>query len=115
MLIFVIITDGMENSSREYSYHHIKNLIEKQKKKYSWEFIFLGANIDAVEEAAKMGIGEDRSVTYFNDSEGVQLNYEVIGSTVAKMRAVSKMSAVGREWKEKIEKNHEKREDKVCH
>lgn len=82
-VIFVITTDGLENSSREYSYSQVKSLIE-QKKEEGWEFLFLGANIDAGREAEKIGIARNRSVTYENDSKGVELNYITVGSAVRK-------------------------------
>jgi len=107
-VIFVIITDGMENSSLEYSYDSVKKLIEKHKTKYGWEFMFLGANIDAVAEAARFGVGEDRAVTYACDSAGVQLNYEVVADTVCAMRHTMSVP-VGREWKERIEEDRKKR------
>lgn len=72
-VLFVITTDGLENSSEEYSYNDIRRLIET-KKECGWEFLFLGANIDAGKEAEKIGIARDRSVTYENDSKGVLLN-----------------------------------------
>ena len=86
-VIFVITTDGHENSSRKYNYTQIKKMIEA-KKETGWEFLFLGANIDAVGEAEKLGISRNRAVTYENDKKGVSLNYEVVGSAVRK--AVSK-------------------------
>jgi len=86
-VVFVITTDGMENASHEYSYQKIKYLIERQKSKYGWEFIFLGANIDAVATAARFGINEDRAVTYHADSEGTLLNYQVVSQTVSNVRA----------------------------
>ena len=89
-VIFVITTDGLENSSREYSYTQIRRMIEA-KKELGWEFLFLGANIDAVGEAEKLGISRNRAVTYENDHEGVALNYEVVGSAVRK--AVSRKRA----------------------
>lgn len=82
-VIFVITTDGHENSSKTYSYTEIRRLIEA-KKECGWEFLFLGANIDAVGEAAKMGIDRNRAVTYENDKAGVSLNYEVVGRAVRK-------------------------------
>ena len=103
-VIFVITTDGFENASREYSVKQIRTMIEKQKKMYGWEFIFLGANMDAVKEGAKLGITEDRAVTYCNDHEGVALNYEAITDALTAMRSTS--APVGREWKEKIERRH---------
>lgn len=85
-VMFVIITDGEENASREYSTEKVKALIENQKKKYGWEFIFLGANIDAIETAGRYGISPDRAVDYLADSEGTKLNYSVMAQAVATYR-----------------------------
>ena len=85
-VMFVIITDGEENSSRGYSTVKVKALIERQKTQYGWEFIFLGANIDAVETAGSLGIAPERAVEYVADSEGTQLNYKVMAETVATYR-----------------------------
>lgn len=85
-VLFVIITDGEENSSREFSSKKIKRLIEEQKEKYDWEFIFLGANIDSVESAGRFGIEADRAVDYLADSEGTKLNYDVIAEAVSTFR-----------------------------
>lgn len=76
--LFVITTDGYENSSKEYTYKTVKNLIES-KKKENWDFLFLGANIDAIGEASKIGIEMNRAANYCYDSEGIQLNYESVG------------------------------------
>lgn len=84
--IFVITTDGMENSSRRYTYEDVRRMIDRQKEQYHWEFIFLGANIDAVDEAAKFGISASRAATYEADCEGTLLNYSVVSDTVAQMR-----------------------------
>ena len=114
-IIFVITTDGHENSSKEYSYGQIKKMIEA-KKELGWEFLFLGANIDAVGEAEKMGISRNRAVTYENDCAGVALNYEVVGSAVR--RAVSKKRESLSEpifeddWSEEISEYHESRKGK---
>lgn len=102
-VIITIITDGMENASREYSYSKIKNMITRQQEKYGWEFMFLGANIDAVAEAGKMGISEDRAVTYENDSEGVEINYDSIGRVMSFMRVNDER--MDSKWKEKIEQH----------
>jgi len=85
-VLFVIITDGEENSSREYSAEKVKAQIERQKTKYGWEFIFLGANIDAVETAGHFGISPDRAVDFIADSEGTELNFQVMSETVASFR-----------------------------
>jgi uncharacterized protein YegL len=107
-VMFVITTDGMENASREYSYENVRQMIEHQKSKYGWEFIFLGANIDAIAAAERFGICEDRAVNYNADSEGTRLNYEVIGETVSCMRASRPIS---KNWKERIDEDFKKRGD----
>lgn len=85
-VMFVIITDGYENSSREYSSQKVKSMIEHKKGKYGWEFIFLGANIDAVETAGRFGINADRAVDYVPDGEGTELNFRMMSETVATFR-----------------------------
>ena len=84
--LFIITTDGMENSSRIYSYDKVKKMVEKEKEKYGWEFLFLGANIDAVSVAGRFGIGADRAIDYECDKEGTLLNYEANSQTVSAMR-----------------------------
>lgn len=100
-VIFVITTDGLENASKEYTYDLLRGMIQKYKEAYGWEFLFLGANMDAVAEAARFGICRDRAVTYQNDSQGVQLNYQVVGEFLCEARACS--APVGASWKTKIE------------
>jgi len=85
-VMFVIITDGEENSSREYTAEKVKAQIERQKSKYGWEFIFIGANIDAVQTAGRFGITPDRAIDYLADSEGTELNFKVMASAVASFR-----------------------------
>ena len=102
-VIFVIITDGMENSSREYSYDQIKTMIEHEKNNYNWEFIFLGANIDAIETAERFGINKDRAANFHADSEGTQLNYKVVSETLSNFRASRPISE---DWKESIDKDY---------
>jgi uncharacterized protein YegL len=85
-VLFVIITDGQENSSREYSVEKIKALIERQKERFGWEFIFLGANMDAVQTAGNFGISSDRALDYLADSEGTTLNFKVMESTITPVR-----------------------------
>ena len=85
--LFIITTDGMENSSREYSYDKIKKMVEKQKEKYGWEFIFLGANIDAVSVANQFGVEKNRAVRYECDEEGTKLHYQVLSKIVSNARA----------------------------
>ena len=107
--IFVITTDGMENASQEYSYAKVKKMVEEQKRKNGWEFLFLGANIDAVAEAEKFGISEDRATNFNCDSEGTKLNYEVLGEAVANFRC---KSCVLEGWDEEIKKDYRKRNQK---
>lgn len=104
--LFVITTDGMENASRFYSYDKVKEMIARQKEKHGWEFLFLGANIDAVETAGRFGIGADRAVNYHCDSRGTQLNYEVLGETVAMFRS---NAPITEDWKKRIDEDYETR------
>lgn len=97
--LFVITTDGLENASRRYSSDQVKQMIERQKAKYGWEFLFLGANIDAVETAGHFGIDADRAVNYHADSEGTRLNYEVLSRTIADVRACRPLAV---RWKDDI-------------
>lgn len=85
--LFIITTDGMENASHIYTYDKVKKMVEKEKKKYGWEFLFLGANIDAIEVAGRFGIGANRAINYESDHTGTQLNYEVLSKTVSAFRA----------------------------
>jgi len=85
-VMFVIITDGEENASRRFSAETVKEQIERQKSKYGWEFIFLGANIDAVEAAGRFGIDEERAVNYVPDSEGINLNFRAMSDTITSFR-----------------------------
>jgi len=103
-VIFVIVTDGYENSSREYDWERVRRMIRRQKEKYGWEFLFLGANMDAEEEAEKFGIQRDRAATYSNDSEGVGLNFVVMEKTIRTLRSMDDMSMLDDSWKEEIEK-----------
>ena len=102
-------TDGMENASREFTADKIKKMIEKQKEKYSWEFIFLGANIDAVTTAEQFGIEEEFAVDYHADSKGTQLNYEAINEAVSNLRSGKK---IDRSWKEEVERDYQHRNPK---
>lgn len=85
-VMFVIITDGEENASRHFSSAQIRQMIQHQKERYGWEFIFLGANIDAVETAGRFGIDADRAVDYVPDGEGTELNFRMMSETVATFR-----------------------------
>ncbi|MBT9171841.1 MAG: hypothetical protein DDT21_00215 [Syntrophomonadaceae bacterium] len=105
-VMFVIITDGEENSSREYSAAKIKEQIERQKTKYGWEFIFLGANINAVETASSFGISADRAQNYHADNEGVELNFRVMSKAVASFR---ECAAIPEGWSDEIQKDYKRR------
>ncbi len=113
--IVVIITDGLENASRKYSHAQVKKLIE-QKKEEGWEFLFLGANIDAVGEAGRLGISEDRAVTYLADGIGQRKAYEAVGRATCKMREMpcgaTPMDAT---WKEAVEEDTAARGTKKHH
>ena len=104
--VFVIITDGKENASQRYTAERVKQMIEKEKTQYGWEFLFLGANIDAVETAKHFGIEKSRAVTYRADREGTQLNYEVIHDAVASVR---KCAPIAPDWKARIEEDMKRR------
>lgn len=92
-VMFVIITDGEENASREFSSEKVKAMIEHEKNKYGWEFVFLGANIDAVETAGRFGISADRAVDYVPDGAGTELNFKAMSETVACFRATGAVPA----------------------
>ncbi len=104
--MFVITTDGMENASRKYSAKEVKRKIEHQKEKYGWEFLFIGANIDATETAARYGIDADRAVNYNADKEGTSIVYESVTQAVCSMRAKAPLSA---KWKENIDEDYKRR------
>ncbi|MGG3563214.1 vWA domain-containing protein [Neobacillus rhizosphaerae] len=105
-VLFVITTDGMENASHEFTADKIKKMVQDQKEKYGWEFLFLGANIDAVTTAARFGIEEDFAVDYHADEVGTQLNYEAVNEAVSNLRSGKKIE---RNWKEGIERDYNRR------
>ena len=84
--LFIITTDGMENASHSYTCHKVKKMVEKEKEQYGWEFLFLGANIDAIKTADRFGIGADRAMNYQCDREGTQLNFQVLSTTISAFR-----------------------------
>ena len=104
--LFVITTDGMENASRSYTYDRVRAMIQRQKEKYGWEFLFLGANIDAAREAARFGITEDRAANYHADSKGTGVIYEAVNETVRNFRASRPVAA---DWKKNIDEDFRKR------
>ena len=104
--LFVITTDGMENASRRYDLRRVRTMIERQKARYGWEFLFLGANIDAVDTAARLGIDADRAANFHCDAQGTQLNYEAVSDAVSAMRCAAPLSA---DWKERIDSDFQSR------
>ena len=107
--LFVITTDGMENASRRYSAPEVRSMIERQQKVYGWEFLFLGANIDAVGTARRFGIGADHAVNYHADSAGTRLNYDVLSDAVSAVRCDCPLDAG---WKMRIDEDYQKREQR---
>jgi len=107
--LFIITTDGLENASRHYSVGKVQEMIQHQQKECGWEFLFLGANIDAVQEAARFGIGEACAVDYCCDAEGTELNYEVLSEAVSQVRSSGAGAKLGRSWKKRIEEDYKER------
>lgn len=104
--LMVITTDGLENASREYTYQRVRQMIEQQKEEFGWEFLFLGANIDAIAAAGRFGIAADRAVNYHADSAGTRLNYDVVSDAASCLRASCPLDGT---WKERIDKDYQKR------
>lgn len=98
--MFVITTDGMENASHKYSYSYVKNLVEHMKEKYSWEFLFIGANLNAAEAAENIGISRDRSANYRSDSIGTASVFCAVSAPISAMRRNKK---IDRKWIDEIE------------
>ena len=105
--IFVITTDGMENASHDYTYERVKQMVERQREKYGWEFLFLGANMDAIAMAGRFGIRADRAANYNSDREGTRIIYEELSETVCAMRAGS--APIDGSWKKRIEADYDRR------
>ena len=104
--MFVITTDGMENASHKFSAHEVKKMIERQKEKYGWEFLFLGANIDAVETARTFGIDEKNAVNYHADEKGTEYLYNGIAKAVCSVRMGAPMCA---DWADEINEDFKNR------
>lgn len=105
--LFVITTDGMENASRKFTYDRLKAMIERQKEKFGWEFLFLGANIDAAREAARFGIDADRAANYRADSEGTNVIYETFSEAITQVRCCA--APLSANWKQKVDEDYKKR------
>ena len=108
-VLFVITTDGMENTSREYTYDKIKSYIERQKSMYGWEFIFLGADIDAVNVADRFGITSNRAQNFQKDPEGIRLKYRIVSDTVASFRATPAAAPLADDWSAEIDADYKRR------
>ncbi|MBO5141081.1 MAG: GGDEF domain-containing protein, partial [Peptococcaceae bacterium] len=108
--LFIITTDGMENASKHYTYDKVRHMIERQKERYGWEFIFLGANIDAAAEAGKFGIDASMAADYHCDKAGTALNYEVISEAISTVRGCA--APLSADWKQKIDEDYKTRKKK---
>lgn len=104
--MFVITTDGMENASHHFTADEVRKMIEHKKEKYGWEFIFIGANIDAVETAGRYGISQDRAVNYHADRKGTAVLYDTVSDAVYSVR---KHKAMDERWSMKIDMDNEAR------
>ena len=107
--MFIITTDGMENASRKYTSDRVKQMIKRQKERYGWEFLFIGANIDAVETAARYGIDRDRAVNYNADRKGTNVVYESVSRAVCQVRSCKGLSD---DWSAEIDEDYRKRSQK---
>ena len=110
--LFIITTDGQENSSKHYNYEKVKRMVERQKEKHGWEFLFLGANIDAVAEASRIGIKANRAANYHCDSEGTAANYRALNKVVKAMRCcedISEKESALEGWDEEIKEDYGRR------
>lgn len=105
--LFVITTDGLENASRRYSSDEVKKMVERQKEKYGWEFLFIGANIDSVETAGRYGIGADRAVNYYADKQGTEVLYATVAETLCQVRGGEPLEAG---WSRKINEDYNSRQ-----
>lgn len=104
--MFIIMTDGMENASRKYSAEEIRSVIRRQQERYGWEFLFLGANIDAIETARRYGIREDRSVNFHADHAGMQASMRSASKAAVMFRTQTTITS---SWKEETEQDYNSR------
>ena len=105
--LFIITTDGLENASRHYTYERVRQMIERQKEKYGWEFLFLGANIDAAREAARFGISPEHAANYHADSKGTGVIYDTVSDAICCLRTGS--APLSADWKRKVDADYRKR------
>ncbi len=104
--VFVVTTDGLENASRRYGVQQVRRLVRRQKEQYGWEFLFLGANMDAIQTAGRLGISPDRAANYCPDAPGVRLNYAVVGEALC---AIRQNCPLGESWKAPIDRDWRRR------
>ena len=110
--LFVITTDGQENASTRYNYDKVKQMVERQKECYGWEFLFLGANIDAAKEAGRFGIRADRTANYVSDAKGTEVNYKALNRAISNVRRCESVACCAdalSDWKEEIEEDYKRR------
>lgn len=105
--LFVITTDGMENASRHYDYDRVKTMIRRQQERYGWEFLFLGANIDAAQEAGRFGIRPECAADYHADSRGTRVIYESLAEAVCQVRTCA--APLRADWKKEIDRDYKGR------
>lgn len=107
-VLFIITTDGYENASKEYTYEKVKKMITYEKERYNWQFLFLGANIDAISTARNFGISEEFASNYVSDEVGTQITYEVMNSAISTCR---EKGVVDESWKSRVEEDYEMRKE----
>ena len=106
--IFIITTDGLENASHRYTYDHVQQMIRREQDKYGWEFLFLGANMDAAREAARFGIREEHAVNYRCDSVGTAINYESISDAISEARCCPS-APLSTDWRQRVDEDYNER------
>lgn len=105
--LFVITTDGMENASRRYTYQRVKDMLQQQKERYGWDFLFLGANIDAAREAGRFGIEPDRAANYHADHQGTGVVFETVNEAICHVRACA--APLAADWKQRVDEDYQRR------